>query len=521
MLSSDRCPPRVTVFCVTSVPRIGSAAITIAIGAMLAAAGLVPASSARAEAAGSETVAGAGAERAGQSDPAAGCAPALALGDVGIAAGGQFRLMGNRSNFGFHDRTAGPEQPRSTIANQRFRTWVNVHDRTSCRYGGYAQIEIGHLNLGSGREFPKTFGSGGDQVGVEMRRGYLWFRPAEGALVRAGVLPWEDRFGERPTFAVPLWSVGRPGTGRAPLANSDWEFSVSGITLEATARDAWHYAFGALLLERDARPAGGQDGSWLLTADVDRELGSSLWGASVYYLRDDAGYSYGGFGGPAAGSGAAVQRSRDFWVGGRGHVEHGGGSTGVFLILNSGEIPALGWSHTGWSAKVATTLPAGRGAVHLQWLHATGDDGGDPHRSGEFRTIAQSVRDGLGAQSYWSFLGLTSPRGPSDVNDLGIGLQNGGLGLLTLQAGYEHPLADRWTAFLGAGWLRSDAARPQNGSTAIGTEVLAEARWQMGSMMALEFGASVLLAGDLFKPDPAAPPPGTLHQVYSRWQLAF
>ncbi len=342
-----------------------------------------------------------------------------------------------------------------------------------------------------------------------------------GALVRAGVLPWEDRFGERPTFADPLWGINRVATGGAPLANSDWDFSVSGVTLEVYAGDAWHYALGALLLDRDARAGGGQDGSWLLTVDLDREIGSSLWGASVYYLRDDAGYSYGGFGGPAAASGAAVERSRDLWVGGRAHVEHAGGSTGVFLILNSGEIPALGWSHAGWSAKVATTFPAGRGAVHLQGLYATGDDGADPNRSGEFRTIAQSVRDGLGAQAYWSLVGLTSPRGPSDVNDLGIGLQNGGLGLRTLQAGYEHPVADRWTAYLAAGWLRADAPRPANGSTAIGTELLAEARWGMGAMMALEFGASVLLAGDYFKPDAAALVPAALHQVYSRWQLEF
>ena len=189
--------------------------------------------------------------------------------------------------------------------------------------------------------------------------------------------------------------------------------------------------------------------------------------------------------------------------------------------MNSGEIPALGWRHTGWSTKVATSLAAGRGTVRLQGLHATGDDGGDPSRSGEFRTIAQSVRDDLGAQAYWSLVGLTSPRGPSDVNDLGIGLQNGGLGLRTLQAGYEHPLAERWTGYVAAGWLRSDAAHPANGSTAIGTELLAEARWAMGAMMALEVGASVLLAGDYFKPDAASSAPATLHQVYSRWQLAF
>ena len=42
----------------------------------------------------------------------------------------------------------------------------------------------------------------------------------------------------------------------------------------------------------------------------------------------------------------------------------------------------------------------------------------------------------------------------------------------------------------------------------------------MGAMMALEFGASVLLAVDYFKPAAAAPAT-TLHQVYSRWQLEF
>jgi len=159
--------------------------------------------------------------------------------------------------------------------------------------------------------------------------------------------------------------------------------------------------------------------------------------------------------------------------------------------------------------------------VHLRALYSTGDDGTDPARSGEFRTIAQSVRDNRGAQAYWSLLGLTSPRGPSDVNDLGIGLQNDGLGLLTLQAGYEQPLASLWTGYLAAGWLRSDAPNPASGSTAIGTELVAEVRRRMGPLMALEFGGALLLTGDFFRVDAATARPATLYEVYSRWQLAF
>ncbi|MCE2540659.1 MAG: hypothetical protein J4G16_09775, partial [Acidobacteria bacterium] len=115
----------------------------------------------------------------------------------------------------------------------------------------------------------------------------------------------------------------------------------------------------------------------------------------VYYLRDEAGYSYGTFGGSSATRSfrTPIRRSSDLWIGGRGHIEHTRGSTALFLILNVGEVPEPSWTHTGWAAKAATTVDAGRGAVHLRALYSTGDDGTDPARSGEFRTIAQSVRD--------------------------------------------------------------------------------------------------------------------------------
>ncbi len=457
------------------------------------------------------------------------CAPGLALGGVGLAAGGQLRLTGNQANFGFHDRTVSGEQPGADFLNQRFRGWVNVHDRESCRYGAYAQMEAGHIELGSGREFPKTFGvepgrlGGIDQTGVEMRRGFLWYKPTERSLIRAGILGWEDRFGERPAFGDPLWAVDRYDTTQAPLANSVWDFNVGGITFEATVRETWHYALGALILQRDSRAGDGDN--WLLTADVDRTIGSSVWGASVYYSRDRAGNLYCAFGGPAAAHGHApgefIQHGNALWVGGRGHIGHGGGSTSLFLIMNRGETPDFNWSHAGWSAKVATALDAGPGTAHVRVLYSTGNDGSDPTRSGEFRTIAQSARDNLGAQSYWSLLGLTSPRGPSDGNDLGIGLQNDGLGLLTVQAGYEQPLAAAWSAYLAAGWLRSDEPSPRSGSPDIGTELLAEARWQMASLLALEVGGAVLLTGDYFKAHAAGDMPAALYEVYGRWQLEF
>ena len=471
-----------------------------------------------------------GAAAAGQAGGADdGCAPSLALGGVGVAAGAQLRLTGNQANFGFHQRTIGGDAPGTDFLNQRLRAWVNVHDRESCRYGAYVQVQAGHVELGSGRELLKTFGvepgrlTGTDQAGVAMRRGFLWFKPTPNSLIRAGVLAWEDRFGERPAFGDPLWAVDRYDTSQAPLANSVWDFNVGGIVFEATAADSWHYALGALILQRESRAGDGDN--WLLTADADRTVGSSIWGVSVYYSRDRAGNLYCAFGGPAASYGRApgefIRRGNALWVGGRGHVEHGGGTTSLFLIMNRGETPDYDWSHAGWAAKAATALDAGAGTAHLRVLYSTGNSGDDPHRSGEFRTIAQSARDNRGAQAYWSLLGLTSPRGPSDGNDLGIGLQNDGLGLLTLQAGYEQPLGGRWTALLAAGWLRADEPHPLSGSPDIGTELLAETRWQMASLLALEVGGSVLLTGDFFKAAPAGPAPAALYELYSRWQLEF
>ena len=239
-----------------------------------------------------EALGGAAARQAGGTD-SDGCAPSLALGGVGVAAGAQLRLTGNQANFGFHQRTVGGEPPGTDFLNQRLRAWVNVHDRESCRYGAYVQVQAGHVELGSGRELLKTFGvepgrlGGTDQTGVALRRGFLWYKPTPNSLIRAGVLAWDDRFGERPTFGDPLWAVDRYDTSQAPLANSVWDFNVGGITFEATAGDAWHYALGALILQRESRAGDGDN--WLLTADLDRTIGSSLWGVSVYYARDRAG----------------------------------------------------------------------------------------------------------------------------------------------------------------------------------------------------------------------------------------
>lgn len=447
-----------------------------------------------------------------------GCADGLEVGDVRMSVGGQYRLMLNAANVTFHAPTVSDDQDHTSLANQRLRTWVNLHDRKRCRYGVYLQAEVGHLFLGDGLEFPKTFRSGADQVGVELRRGFLWYKPTDRSLLRAGVVGWEDRFGGRPTFSDPLWGIDRYDSSQSPLANSVWDFNVGGVVFEASPGEHWRYSLAALVLQRGDQSVAGDGGTALYTLDVDRRLGTALWGASAYYLNDQGGYSYGTFGGPRL---ASPDDSWDLWVGGRGHFRAARADHAVFVIVNRGEADAGRWEHTGWAAKWASDVSFRAGTFKAQLLYATGDDGSQPGQSGEFRTIAQSVRDNRGAQSYWSLLGVSSPRGPSDVNDLGIGLQNGGYGLVTLQGGWEQPLAADISLYAAAGWLRSDTPRPATGSTNLGAELLAEIHWQMAELLALDAGGGWLFTGDFFRERRGGPGPSDLFELYARWQLEF
>ena len=442
----------------------------------------------------------------------------LGLGSYALSLGGQYRVMGDASNFGFHQDAITAERPDGSFVNQRLRTWLNLHDREKRDHGVYLQLEIGHVAWGDDFDFPKTYEANGSEVGLELRRGYLWYKPSDGSLLRVGILDWHDRFGERPTFSDPMWAVDAYDSFRAPLANSIWDFNVGGATFDFDVREKWHLGLGAMVLQKGDRKLTGDGGALLLTADADREVGGALWGGSVYYVRDRGGYSYGDFGGPATPGEVAVP-SWDLWAGLRAHFGSGRLRSSFFGIVNTGRVEEPAWEHTGWAVKGGVDYDTGKGKLSAQALYSTGDDGSSTTSSGEFRTIAQSVRDDAGAQSYWSLLGLTSPRGPSDVNDLGVGLQNRGLGLLTVQAGFERSLSASLQGYVSAGWLRSAETNPRSGSKAMGVELLGELHWTVAGALGLDVGASYLWTGDFFKVAPGAASPANLYQLYARFQL--
>ncbi|GMR22182.1 MAG: hypothetical protein BMS9Abin37_0514 [Acidobacteriota bacterium] len=446
---------------------------------------------------------------------------AVTLGAYAISVGGQYRVIADGANYGFHPNVIAPEQDAESFVNQRFRPWVNFYDAEDRDHGVYLQLEIGHILWGDDFEFPKTYEANGSEVGVELRRGYLWFKPSEASLLRVGILDWHDRFGERPSFEDPLWAVDDYDSFEAPLANSVWDFNVGGAVFDFEPAERWHSSLGAMVLKKGDRTLSGEGGALLFTGDVDRDIGDGLLGASLYYLRDKGGYSYGDFGGPARPNSGVAKSSWDLWTGLRAHFRIGKVSPSFFAILNTGKVEEPSWEHTGWALKGAADVETGKGKLTIRAHYSTGNDSSSPDKSDEFRTIAQSVRDDFGAQSYWSLLGLSSPRGASDVNDLGVGLQNRGLGLVSLQGAFERALTPATTGYVAAGWLRADEKNPVSDATDMGIEVLGEIHWALDKAIGVDLGGAYLWTGDFYKSAPGASAPDNLYELYARFQLEF
>ncbi len=436
--------------------------------------------------------------------------------NYGVRFGGQYRINGQATNFDRHSVFLTNDQSSVSFGALRLRQWFNLFHEERKDHGVYVQLEIGHVFLGEDEDFPKAFDSGGDEVGLELRRGYLWVEPWRDATLRVGVVDWQDRFGDRPGFDAQLWTVDDYASARSVLANSVWDFNVSGLTLDGLFAERIHYRGGLLWLAEGDDTLTGTGAAFLATADVDVEVGSDLFGASLYYLRDNGDYSYGTFGGPRT----MYDSSWDLWAGVRGYLDWGDVKPSAYAIFNYGETEEPNWRHHGWAARLAVDKKLDEATISAQVLYSSGDDGSSATRSDEFRTIAQSERDNFGAQGYWSFMGLTSPRGPTDVNDLGVGLQNRGLGLLTAQLAAEVPLSNRWRGYVSTAWLRSAEDNPANGSSDIGWEVLGEMRWKLADSLAIDFGGAFLRTGDFYRA-PGGSSPDDLFSLFARMQLEF
>ena len=136
---------------------------------------------------------------------------------VPIAVGGQYRIMGNASNFQNHSTTLSTDQAFEGFANQRFRTWLTVSPNENVQ--AYIQVQMGSMLLGADNEFSKTFvaplSASNDQVGIMLRRAYLAYQTEALGRFRVGIQDFSDSFGDT-------------------LASADWDFNVGGVAWDKT-----------------------------------------------------------------------------------------------------------------------------------------------------------------------------------------------------------------------------------------------------------------------------------------------
>ncbi len=425
--------------------------------------------------------------------------------------GGQWRVMANAANFGFHSSTIG-DQKDDGFLNERLRNWLWVSPAEGVE--GYMQVEIGHITFGRDFEFPKS-------VQIELRRGYLTYRNEDVGDFRLGIQDWHDMFYAEGSSIPKEPAVDDYRSFGSVLANSIWDFNVGGLTYHKQFHSMGdlEVRLGGYVLFRDDDGFRAAD-TQLWAADLDLPVCEDAGiGWSFYWVHDSESYSY-----PTL---AEPRRADDLWTGLRGHAKLGGVPVNGFFIFNQGwrdDAPPLDdFEHTGWAAKAEVgPLELGPGKFFLQTLFATGEDDPTDTDSGEFRTIAQSAQDNFGAQGYWSYLFLTSPHGPSDVNDLGVGLQNRGLGLYTVQGKYAYPIVGILSGTLGAGWLRSFADNSVNGHAAMGVEIGNDFHLDLGRGFSVDFGAAGLFTGDFYEEAGSDPPdPDNLYEVFLRTQLEF
>lgn len=427
--------------------------------------------------------------------------------------GVQWRVMANGANFASHAVTIADGEDTRRFINQRFRTWLSVSPTE--KVGRYLQLQVGNIGWGEEGEGPKTFEVEGESVGIALRRGFLRYVSDDIGVFRVGIQDWHDAFGESPTLGS-FDAIDDYDSFRAVLANSIWDFDVGGVAWSRTFPDAAGLAVNAGVFQLWEGDEARADGAFLFALDGDVAAGNEgeRIGASLYYLDDRGGYSY-----PTA---VPYDSSWDVWFGVRASKKVRALPLRGWVILNAGrrdETAGSDFRHTGWAAKLeAFDIALGSGKLSAQALYSSGDDDPTDDHSGEFRTIAQSARDNFGAQGYWSYLMISSPHGPSDVKDLGVGLQNRGLGLLTVQVKYDFPVAGPLSASAAAGWLRSAEDNPGSGARDMGVEIGQAFHLDLGRGLALDFGGAYFFTGDFYRAAGGGSP-DDLWETFLRAQL--
>ncbi len=400
--------------------------------------------------------------------------------DLGV----QYRIMYNAANLPTYKGSF--ENPDDyDFFRQRFRISLDVSPSETA--GGFAQLEFRNAwGVGSGKEGPAvpadvTYNR---LTARGLRYGYIYLIPGEGQRIMAGILPQGDWVNDT-------------------LFSAAWGFSVGGIAyLGESGRYKYRAQITRLVDTLDSTLEKDVDGH-LYSLDGLASIGKFDLGGHFYFLDKEENRQLAGF---------LAQDVREMWYALSISAKVARSDINGFVMLNNGELD--GDSHKGWALRGEAGVPLGSTRFSLLSIYTSGDDD-ERQQSGRLRRAFFTPMQLLDTEGFWQYTHIFSANLPSDVNDLGIDIGNGGFGLLTLQAKLDFPIVEKLKGRVETGWFKSMGKSSSKDR---------EMGWEAGGMLILnaaehlnlELGAAYASMGDWFHPDAE-----DLYMVFSRFQLAF
>ncbi len=407
-----------------------------------------------------------------------------------VQIGLQHRVMWNYSNIPLSGVTSAADTKDYDFFRQRLRFNLDVQPIENV--GGFLQLEY---RGGWGGSSPANSDPRG--VGLTLnafnrlqsrgvRYGYIYYTPEEETCLAAGVIPVSDQIGD-------------------VLFSADWDFNVGGISFNSEAGSADYRLAYVRLIDgvASSNKAVVANNGDLFIADVNLPVAEiAKLGVHLYYLSVSKDLAV------EAGLPGKISQG---WYALSGSIDIESANLNGFVCINNGSYG--GNDNTGWAIKTEAAIPLGSPTLKILGVFSTGDKEGVSPKD-QFRTI-QGI---FGTEGFWAYSHIFTANPPSDVNDLGVGLDNGGLGLLSIQTKVETPLIGKLNGELSAGWFQASAGN-SNGNKDRGTEIGCMLTYEMAKHLNLQFGAAFAFLGDFYESN--GQDPDNLHEVFCRFQLHF
>lgn len=433
----------------------------------------------------------------------------------------QYRVMYNASNIpsGINNGslpTAGSGTGKLNYGDttsydffrQRMRLAFDLQHKDSSNVGAYMQMEYRGGFGGSSPAASDPRGeSGANADGTPnafnrlqargIRYGYVYVTPIENHTLVVGILPTIDQVGRV------LW-------------DGEWDFFVGGASLGGKIGEG-DYRLGFYRIASDLKAGTigtgfGKDGD-MWVADYNRPIKLGPYDAKVggHFYSLNLGKT----------ENISIGDTHENWAALTASGGLFGGAWNAYLMLNSGRIGTglTGNNHTGYSGKFEGSIPIGSTTFNLFALYASGDKAGQT--SNQF-TTPEAI---LGTNGYWGYSHIFNANAPGDVNDFGVNLNNGGAGLMTVQAQLKFPIMPRLTGTLESAYFAAARSRDfgsRGGSSYMGTETGAMVTYNIAKNLNLDVGAAHAFMGDfLANRTQATGVERSIYEVFTRFQYAL